>query len=124
MGGSCHSASSKPAINFHLQHVKHVAHSQIAQIDVKEEEYKESVQALKVLFEGKNPPAPSNVQSILVKTFSKRREWLKTSLISIHCIVEVYPLFMKSKWVWHFLNEQVMHIEQLYITIILLLAVV
>ena len=69
----------------------------------KDEEYEETVEALKVLFQGKNPPAASNVQNLLKASLDKRREWLTTSIVSVHCIVERYPLFKQSKWVciWH-----------------------
>ena len=63
------------------------------------EDYKESVEALQKLFEGKAaaPPAQT-VQSLLDATRPHRNKWLQTT-ISIKTILKTYPVLKIPRWV-------------------------
>ena len=58
----------------------------------------ENIEALKKLFESRNPPAQT-VQQLLDITRDKRKEWLQSPTLSIQYIIKEYPVFGHSKWV-------------------------
>ena len=62
------------------------------------DECKENIEALKKLFESRNPPVQT-VQQLLDITWDKRKEWLQSPTLSIQDIIKEYPVFGHSKWV-------------------------
>ena len=62
------------------------------------EEDEENVQALKKLMSSKNPPAQT-VQELLTETRTYRNQWLKKPEISIHDIIDKFPVLKEPKWV-------------------------
>jgi hypothetical protein len=62
------------------------------------EEYDENVAALKKLLKIKSPPAQT-IQDLLKATRELRLKWLTSSSVSIHDIIEKYPVLAKPKWV-------------------------
>ena len=62
------------------------------------EEDEENVQALKKLMSSKNPPAQT-VQELLAATRTYRNQWLKKPEISIHDIMDKFPVLKEPKWV-------------------------
>ena len=61
------------------------------------EEYDENVAALKLL--KTKSSAVQTIQDLLKATRDLRLKWLSSSPISIHDIVEKYPVLAKPKWV-------------------------
>jgi len=57
--------------------------------DHEREEYEESIEALKKLFEGRNAAPSGAVQTLLDKTQAHRKTWLQT-VVSIHDIISTY----------------------------------
>lgn len=62
------------------------------------EEYDENVEALKKLLNTKSPSAQT-VQDLLKTTRELRQKWLSSAMISIHDILNNYPVFENPKWV-------------------------
>ena len=61
------------------------------------EDYKESVEALQKLFEGKAAAPAQTVQSLLDATRPHRNKWLQTT-ISIKTILKTYPVLKIPRW--------------------------
>ena len=66
--------------------------------------YKENVNALSKLTEGKSPPAAQVVFDLLDATRPGRRKWLRENLSIHEDILDNYPCFRKSKWVSFFFS--------------------
>lgn len=62
------------------------------------EEHDENVDALKKLSKTKSPAAQT-VQDLLKATRKIRQEWLSSALVSIHQILDKYPVLGQPKWV-------------------------
>lgn len=62
--------------------------------------YRENVMALSKLTEGKSPAAVQVVYDLLDVTRCGRLKWLSKGLLIQEDILESYPCFRKSKWVW------------------------
>lgn len=62
------------------------------------EEYEESIEVLKKLFEGRNAAPSGAVQTLLDKTQAHRKTWLQTA-VSIHDIISTYLVLKTPKWV-------------------------
>ena len=62
------------------------------------EEYDENVAAFKKLLKTKSP-AVQTIQDLLKATRELRLKWLSSSPVSIHDILEKYPVLAKPKWV-------------------------
>jgi len=76
--------------------------------DHEREEYEESIEALKKLFEGRNTAPSGAVQTLLDKTRAHRKTWLQTA-VSIHDIISTYLVLKTPKWVCLFFNLQTLH---------------
>ena len=66
--------------------------------DGKLEEYEENVAALKKIVKTKSPAAQT-VQELLSATRELRLKWLSSAPVSIHNIMEKYPVLAYPKWV-------------------------
>lgn len=66
--------------------------------DHEREEYEESIEVLKKLFEGRNAAPSGAVQTLLDKTQAHRKTWLQTA-VSIHDIISTYLVLKTPKWV-------------------------
>ena len=79
------------------------------------EEYEENVAALKMKTKS---PAAQTVQELLSATRDLRLKWLSSTPVSIHNILEKYPVLGYPKWVG---QSAYIHITQI-VSVILLLA--
>lgn len=62
------------------------------------EEYDENVEALKKLLKTKTPSAQT-IQDLLKSTRELRLKWLSSAPVSLHDILQKYPVFEHPKWV-------------------------